>query len=169
MEFKKAEYKNIDDILELIEGGKDFLKEKQVPQWIDGYPNRDTITDDIDKGYSYILVDGEEILGTTALIYGVESTYDKIFQGEWLTDLDEYAIIHRIAVKSDEKGRGLGGEIIKFAEKDSIKKEIKSIRIDTHRKNEAMQKMLEKSGFKYCGVIYLEDGAERIAFEKILE
>ena len=31
-----------------------------------------------------------------------------------------------------------------------------------------MQRLLEKSGFKYCGIIYLEDGNERIAFEKII-
>jgi hypothetical protein len=28
--------------------------------------------------------------------------------------------------------------------------------------------MLEKNGFSYCGVIYLADGAERVAYEKII-
>ena len=28
-----------------------------------------------------------------------------------------------------------------------------------------MQRMLAKTGFQYCGVIYLENGSERIAFE----
>ena len=40
---------------------------------------------------------------------------------------------------------------------------------DTHRDNQSMQRMQAKNGFEYCGVIYLEDGAERIAFEKIVE
>ena len=31
-----------------------------------------------------------------------------------------------------------------------------------------MQRLLEKSGFKYCGIILLEDNSERIAFEKII-
>jgi hypothetical protein len=30
-----------------------------------------------------------------------------------------------------------------------------------------MQKLLSKLGYTYCGLIYLEDGAERIAFQKI--
>jgi hypothetical protein len=30
-----------------------------------------------------------------------------------------------------------------------------------------MQKCLIRNGFKYCGIIYLESGAERIAFQKI--
>ena len=32
-----------------------------------------------------------------------------------------------------------------------------------------MQRMQAKNGFEYCGIIYLEDGAERIAFEKLVE
>ena len=43
-----------------------------------------------------------------------------------------------------------------------------SIRIDTHRDNIPMQKMLNKNGFIYCGIIYLLDGKERFAFEKPL-
>lgn len=30
-----------------------------------------------------------------------------------------------------------------------------------------MQRAIEKQGFMYCGVVYLDDG-ERIAFEKLL-
>ena len=47
------------------------------------------------------------------------------------------------------------------------------IRIDTHRQNASMQRMLEKNGFAYCGIIYLQDGAEagaeRLCFDKLLE
>jgi predicted GNAT family N-acyltransferase len=32
-----------------------------------------------------------------------------------------------------------------------------------------MQKFLQNNGFKYCGIIYLEDGNERLAFEKKLD
>jgi len=47
-------------------------------------------------------------------------------------------------------------------------KNIHSIKIDTHKKNESMKKMLSNNGFKYCGIIYLENGSERIAYEKII-
>jgi hypothetical protein len=30
-----------------------------------------------------------------------------------------------------------------------------------------MQNLLIKNGFSKCGIIYLEDGAERLAFQKI--
>ena len=40
------------------------------------------------------------------------------------------------------------------------------IRIDTHEANVIMRKGLEKHGYQYCGIIYLLDGNERMAFQK---
>ena len=42
-----------------------------------------------------------------------------------------------------------------------------SIKIDTHKENFVMRGLLEKNGFEYCGIILLEDGAERVAYEKL--
>ena len=44
---------------------------------------------------------------------------------------------------------------------------IQNLRIDTHRDNRIMRHCIEKTGFKYCGIIYLENGDERLAFQKI--
>ena len=41
-----------------------------------------------------------------------------------------------------------------------------NLRIDTHRDNLVMQNMLKKNGFTYCGIIHLENGDERLAFQK---
>lgn len=169
MEFRRANITEVDYILGIIEEGQEFFRREGIPQWMNGYPNKDTISEDINKGYSYVLVDDGEIVGTTALIYGVEPTYEKIYEGEWLTDAKDYAILHRVAVRSSKKGKGLARRIVEAVEEDSRIKGIRSIRIDTHRKNISMQNMVKKAGFTYCGIIYLDDGAERIAFEKELE
>lgn len=42
------------------------------------------------------------------------------------------------------------------------------LRADTHRDNLPMQRVLEKAGFSLRGVIYVEDGSERLAYELIL-
>ena len=55
-----------------------------------------------------------------------------------------------------------------FAEESARKNNAASIRVDTHRDNLPMQRMLQKNGFIYCGIIYLADGKERFAFEKPL-
>lgn len=49
-----------------------------------------------------------------------------------------------------------------------LEKGIHSIKVDTHEDNRSMQRFLQKNGFVYCGVIYLQDGSKRLAFEKLL-
>ena len=43
-----------------------------------------------------------------------------------------------------------------------------NLKIDTHRDNRIMQHLLDKNGFTYCGIIYLDDGTERLAYQKQL-
>ncbi|WP_455539180.1 hypothetical protein [Terrisporobacter sp.] len=47
-----------------------------------------------------------------------------------------------------------------------MEKKVHSIKIDTHEKNISMQNLLKKNNFEYCGIVYLEDGGKRVAFEK---
>jgi len=42
-----------------------------------------------------------------------------------------------------------------------------NIRIDTHKDNRIMQHNIEKHGFTYCGIIYLANGDERLAYQKL--
>ena len=78
----------------------------------------------------------------------------------------DYIAIHRVAISVSSRGSGLSGKIIGYAADFAKEKGRKSLRIDTHRGNVVMRRMLEKNGFSYCGIIYLENGYERVAYEK---
>ena len=41
------------------------------------------------------------------------------------------------------------------------------MRIDTHEENKGMQKLIAQIGYDYCGVILLENGDKRLAYEKV--
>lgn len=107
------------------------------------------------------------IIGTAAVSFDGEKTYDSIYNGKWLSS-GKYAVIHRIAIENSFKGSGLSSELLKNIEKMCLNKDVHSIKVDTHKENISMQKFLQKNGFQYCGTIYLEDGNPRIAFEKML-
>ena len=77
-------------------------------------------------------------------------------------------MIHRIAVDNRYKGTGLSSDIIKEVEQLCLEKGVHSIKVDTHQDNKSMQKLLQKNNFTSCGIIYVEDGSPRIAFEKVL-
>lgn len=167
MQFRKSIKSDIDEIMKIIKQAQNYFKENGIDQWQNNYPSTDTINNDIDNGVSYVLLKDDKIVGTTVISFDGESTYNSIYDGRWLSD-EEYAVIHRIAVNNDYKGMSLSSKIIEYAEEICRERNVISIKVDTHKDNISMQKLLEKNNFKYCGKITLVDGAERIAFEKIL-
>lgn len=166
MEFRKTIKSDVNNVMKIIKQAQDYFKSQGVDQWQNGYPNEETIENDIKNDESYVLEKDGEIVATTMLTFNGEPTYASI-QGKWLSN-DKYVTIHRVAVDNTHKGKGLSSQIIKYVEKNCLDKGIHSIKVDTHEDNTSMQRLLEKNDFKYCGVIYLEDDSKRIAFEKLL-
>ncbi|AEB76384.1 GNAT family N-acetyltransferase [Clostridium botulinum] len=167
MEFRKAIKTDINNIMKIIKQAQDYFKEQGIDQWQNNYPNVETISSDIANKESYVLLKDNNIVATAAVSFSKETTYDSIYDGEWISN-SEYVVVHRIAVDNNYKGLGLSSEIIKNVEKLCLSQNVHSIKIDTHEENLSMQKLLKKNKFQYCGVIYLEDKSKRIAFEKIL-
>lgn len=173
MEFRKSVETDINNIMKIIKQAQVYFKEQGIDQWQNGYPNVETISNDIADKNSYVLLKDNKIVATAAVSFDGESTYDSIYEGGWITN-NEYAVIHRIAVDNTYKGSGLSSEIIKHVEQLCLNKGVHSIKVDTHEENISMQKLLKKNKFKYCGIIYLEDRSKiedrgkRIAFEKTL-
>lgn len=167
MEFKKAMESDINSIMNIIKQAQAYFKEQKIEQWQNNYPNEDIIKNDIKNNNSYVLLKDNIVVGTVAVIFDGEKTYEKIYNGKWISN-NKYVTIHRMAVDYRYKGLGMSYIILNNIEKICLKNNIPSIRVDTHEKNIAMKKFLLKNGFKYCGTIYLEDKSQRVAFEKII-
>ena len=167
MEFRKTFKTDINNIMNIIKQAQSYFKEQGIDQWQNNYPNAETISNDIEEEHSYVLLKDNKIVATSAVSFDGEKTYESIYEGEWISN-NKYAVIHRIAVDNTYKGLGLSSQIIKYVEKLCLNKGVHSIKVDTHEENIPMQKLLKKNKFKYCGIIYLEDGSKRIAFEKML-
>lgn len=161
-----AELKDVERIVEIIKDAKAFLKNLGVDQWQGDYPNKDTIINDINKNQLFVYEE-EEVLGFIAIIKGIEETYNIIYDGKWLSD-QEYITIHRIAVKEQSKKRNVGTKLFEYAIAYAKENNIKSVRVDTHKDNYAMQGLIKKEGFIKCGYIYLKDHSLRLAYEKLI-
>ncbi len=159
MEIRKTEERDVPFAAEIYKLARKFMHSSGNPnQWRTEYPSEVSIRADMAEGASYVCLDEGEVVAVFYFKIGEDKTYKKIYDGEWLTD-EDYATIHRIAVKYH--GRGIVGFCF-----DEMFKIFPNIKIDTHRDNIPMQKALIKRGFKYCGMIFLESGDERIAFQK---
>ena len=161
MIIRKTRYSDIDDVMEIYALARAFMRDSgNATQWSSGYPTREIVEGDVESGNGFIVEENGEVIGAFFFRIDVDPTYVKIYDGEWLNDR-EYGVIHRIAVKY--QGRG----IVNFVYNHCFNL-INNLKIDTHRDNLPMQKSLSKNGFKYCGIIYLESGDERIAYQKAL-
>jgi len=161
LEIRKATHLDVPRVLEIYASARRFMRETGNPnQWAGVYPALEDVQLDIELSRLYVCVEGEELLGVFCCFEGADPTYLKIYDGQWQNDAP-YAVIHRIAVAENAHGRGVAAACFNYAFEKSG-----NVRIDTHRDNLPMQKALLKNGFVRCGIIYLANGDERVAFQK---
>ncbi len=144
------------------------LKSAGIDQWQGIYPNGDDFMLDVRENRAIVMEQDGVVCGIAAAYIGHEPTYDRILDGQWLTDYQVYGIIHRIAVDPCARNAGIASSIVAYLQGLCRKDSIRSMRCDTHPDNKIMQHTLEKNGYQKCGIIIVEDGTERFAYEKIL-
>ena len=150
MNIRKSTSQDLPQILNLYKIAREFMKNNGNPnQWEDRYPEVSTVENDVKQGISYVCEENGKIVGTFVFFMGEDPTYRVIENGAWHSDQKPYGVIHRVASDGETKG------VTRAA----------YLRIDTHRDNKPMQGALKKFGFQECGIIHLERGDERIAFD----
>lgn len=179
MYVRPAAVEDLQAIMAIYDIGRRAMRASgNLSQWINGYPSRQLILDDISAGNCFVICEpsseaedapelerGEgpraAIRGVFMFALGEDPTYAVIEDGEWLNS-EPYGVIHRIS--SDGKTRGILAMAVAFA-----LEHVSNVRIDTHADNAIMQAALAKAGFTRCGIIYCDDGSPRIAFQLVHE
>ena len=142
-------------ILRIYEQARQFMRDSGNPtQWGDTHPRQEILEEDIRLGRLYVVEQEGSICGVFMFQTGDDPTYAYI-EGDWRSS-EPYGVIHRIA--------GSGGGILAAA-LAFCKTQISHIRIDTHADNKPMQHAVAKAGFSRRGIIYVEDGTPRIAYD----
>ena len=155
---QKANVSQLPRIMEIYGQARTFMAQTGNPdQWGTNYPPEEMIRQDIENGKSYVEIENDSIRAVFYFAVEEDPTYGYI-DGTWLNDRP-YGVIHRIAV--GENGKGVAAQCFQFAYA-----QCDNLRIDTYEKNIPMQRCLAKNGFARCGIIYLEDGDPRIAYQK---
>lgn len=159
---RKARPGDIDGIMECYDIARQKMRESgNFAQWINGYPSRELLLNDIREGNCFVGENGDDVLVMVfVLIMGEDPSYKVIKDGSWLNSLP-YGTIHRLASNGIE--RGVLKKCIDFCFT-----KINNLRLDTHADNLIMQKGVGQLGFIRCGVIFLSDGSARVAFQKYL-
>ena len=164
MTIRLAAPQDIGEISDIFNSAREFLFKQNINQWQDDYPNEIDASLDIENKCCYVIQKDKTIAICMTLVFSEEPTYKNIYQGAWLNE-GRYGVIHRMAANASFKGRAYAKEM--FEEKGRELK-VSSLRIDTHKDNKPMLKALKKASFEYCGIIYVQDNTQRLAFEKLI-
>ena len=119
IQIRKSTLADLPALMDLYDSGRRIMRRNgNMHQWTKGYPTEEVVKQDIARGNSYLCLDEDDRpMGTFAFIVGRDPTYARIYDGQWLDDMQPYGTIHH--------------------------------------------------GFRYCGIIYLLNGDERLAYQKI--
>lgn len=159
MEIRKSRMADLAEILKLYEEARAFMQETgNGTQWGTSYPPVEQVETDIREEKSYVCEEDGRLAGVFYFSEGPDPDYAEIYEGSWMGSGD-YDVMHRVAAPGRVKGAG------SFCIRWCAEHSRGDLRIDTHRNNLPMQHVLEKNGFTRCGIIYLANGEERLAFE----
>lgn len=155
---RQALMQELDEILAIYDTARAFMRANgNHRQWVNGYPGRDLLKSDIENGRLFVIEEENAVHGVFAFFLGEDPTYGLIEDGQW-PNHEPYGTIHRIA--SDGAAKGVLAKALAFALEKTDQ-----VRADTHQDNLPMQRALLKNGFQRCGIIYLENGDPRIAYQ----
>ena len=170
--YRPAVSEDIPRILEIVQDARESLARHHVDQWQGNYPDAARFAEDIRLGECFAVEHAGEVIAFFVLSTAPQENYDAITDGKWSADLP-YCVLHRAAVAKEYRGSGASQALIRCVEEQAGAYGLKCIRVDTHRKNKAMQTLLHDSGFRYRGNVLVDSESghdpRRQAYEKILK
>ena len=150
MEFRKAVFEDLPEVLLLYQKATQHMIDNGVKQWNEFYPNEEILKSDIENDSLYLSMHDSQIACVFVLDQKCDSEYTK---GNWMYPLSSFAVVHRLCVNPAFQRQGLGFQAMLAVE--SIVKDMKidSIRLDAYSQNPAALRLYEKLGYSKVGTV----------------
>lgn len=165
MILRAASHNDLPEIWNIIQFAIAQRKADGSDQWQNGYPNLQSIENDITNQHAFVMEENGTLLLYAAIIFGIDEAYNEI-DGAWLND-EAYVVLHRVAIAEKAKGRGIAMHFFKKVETMSRSMNVFNIRVDTNFDNIPMLKLIDRLHYNYCGEVEMSGGTRK-AFQKIL-
>ena len=157
-DIRQARESDIDTVTAMYDYSRSLMRAAgNMTQWV-GYPTREHVAADVALGASWLVTADGTPVGSFALVPGEEPTYGIIVRGRWMDPSSPYVTLHRMAKATAV--HGIAETAFAFA-----KERHPYLRVDTHESNTAVRHILEQQGFVYSGIVFMDDGTERLAYE----
>ena len=143
----KANSKDIKQIMAIINETVKEMKSYNNTQWDENYPQDKDFAKDIELGDLYVDKEDNTIMGFICVNYIEPVEYNDL---NWSKD-EKCMVIHRMAVNSNFRNKGVGTKLMNFAEELAIKNGVNYLKTDTYSINTKMNSLFRKCNFKLVG------------------
>lgn len=151
MEIRPIGQDRLEEVFAILRSCKEAMDAEGIYQWVDSYPNREAIAQDMDMGCIYGLMDGDACAGVVSINAVQDEKYKTI---AWQYNDGIALVIHRLAVHPLQQGNGYARRLMDFAEALAIESGAASIRLDAYSGNKRALKFYEQRGYIKRGEVY---------------
>ncbi len=147
---RQADLGDIEEIMWII---KTVCREMRLEgnlQWDDTYPQAVDFENDIRKKDLFISEIDGRVGGFLCINHHEPEEYARIHWSSHQRPL----VLHRMAVASEFRGRGIGAALLGFAEEFSRKNGVAYLRSDTNSLNLKMNALFQKMGYTFVGQMH---------------
>ena len=124
------------------------MENDNIHQWDEIYPDKEVLTEDINKNQMYIGVDDQKIAVCFVLSEECDEEYKN---GKWEDPDAKFNVIHRLCVNPQFQNRGIATETLKYIENLCKSQGYEYIRLDCYTLNPYSQKLYNKAGYSITG------------------
>lgn len=170
---EKASVEDIQEVSKMYDDLNDYLEQGvNYCGWKKGvYPTIEDAENGVNRNDLFVARYNGEVVGSIILNHEPEKAY---VEADWSfeSDYSDVYVVHTFLVHPKFLGKGLGVEILNFADDYCKSQGAKAIRLDTYAENMPAVKLYEKCGYRYAGTVdlgYSQYGLDWYKlFEKIL-
>ena len=126
-----------------------WIHAKGIDQWRIAEFTKEYVLDNIQGGDVFLAYDGGAPIGTV-IVRRKPGPFDRQIWGERADE--QAAYVHRLAIRTKYHGQGLGGQILGWAEDESVRAGKAYVRLDCMADNEALNQYYQRFGFAHQGV-----------------
>jgi predicted N-acetyltransferase YhbS len=143
---RPADREDAGTVAELLDEATRWVRNLGYEQWPLPFP-RPELAAAIDRGEVFVVEDEGDPVATVTLLWD-----DPIYWGERPPDA---VYVHKLAVRRDRAGRGIGAAIVAWANAEAIEAGRDFLRLDCLRDNPGIRDYYEQLGFEHRGDLTL--------------
>lgn len=143
VEVVRAEPADIEAVLSILEEAARWLAARGIDQWQPGSSPRERLANRIERGEVFLAVLEGRPVGNIFLQWSDEETWGDV--------PDDAGYVHGLAIRRGLAGRGLGRELLRWAENRAAAAGRKYLRLDCAAGNRALNGYYRRAGFAFRG------------------